>query len=241
MDRMVLTNFKSYAGTHTLGPFHKNFSCIVGPNGSGKSNVIDALLFVFGYRATKIRQKKLTELIHRSSSFPDLDFCSVDVHFEKVSEDPETGEVQILEGSGLVVSRKITRKGTKSGSSTYYINSVTSSFGEVTSTLKDLGIDLDHNRFLILQGEVEQISMMRPIGSKDGEEGLLEYLEDIIGTNQYISKIEEKERRLEELNEQRTSQLNLVKMAEKERSQLEGVKNEAVEFVKLKRDLLLVG
>jgi structural maintenance of chromosome 4 len=29
----------------------------------------------------------------------------------------------------------------------------------------DKGIDLDHNRFLILQGEVEQISLMKPKGS----------------------------------------------------------------------------
>jgi len=30
----------------------------VGPNGSGKSNVIDAILFVFGFRANKMRQVK---------------------------------------------------------------------------------------------------------------------------------------------------------------------------------------
>ena len=42
-----------------IGPFHKNFTSIVGPNGSGKSNVIDALLFVFGKRASKLRLKKV--------------------------------------------------------------------------------------------------------------------------------------------------------------------------------------
>ncbi|CAI2191714.1 14478_t:CDS:2, partial [Funneliformis geosporum] len=47
-------------------PFHKSFSAIVGPNGSEKSNVIDALLFVSGYRANKMRQGKLSELIHSS-------------------------------------------------------------------------------------------------------------------------------------------------------------------------------
>ena len=47
--------FKSYAGKQVIGPFHKNFTSIVGPNGSGKSNVIDSMLFVFGYKASKIR------------------------------------------------------------------------------------------------------------------------------------------------------------------------------------------
>ena len=88
LSKLVLENFKSYAGTREIGPFHKSFSSIVGPNGppltahplllphpslpisltalplpcagSGKSNVIDALLFVFGYRATQIRLKKLS-------------------------------------------------------------------------------------------------------------------------------------------------------------------------------------
>lgn len=46
----------------------QSFSSIVGPNGSGKSNTIDALLFVFGYRATKMRQGKLSELIHNSGA-----------------------------------------------------------------------------------------------------------------------------------------------------------------------------
>lgn len=46
----------------------QSFSAIVGPNGSGKSNTIDALLFVFGYRATKMRQGKLSELIHNSGT-----------------------------------------------------------------------------------------------------------------------------------------------------------------------------
>ena len=48
---MILENFKSYAGPQEIGPFDKNMSSVVGPNGSGKSNVIDAMLFVFGFRA----------------------------------------------------------------------------------------------------------------------------------------------------------------------------------------------
>ena len=35
------------------------FIGVIGPNGSGKSNVIDALLFVFGKRASKLRLKRV--------------------------------------------------------------------------------------------------------------------------------------------------------------------------------------
>ena len=54
ITKMVLENFKSYAGVQEIGPFHKRFSSVVGPNGSGKSNVIDAMLFVFGKRANQV-------------------------------------------------------------------------------------------------------------------------------------------------------------------------------------------
>jgi structural maintenance of chromosome 4 len=58
--KMVLENFKSYGGVKEIGPFHKSFSSVVGPNGSGKSNVIDAMLFVFGKRASKMRLNKVS-------------------------------------------------------------------------------------------------------------------------------------------------------------------------------------
>ena len=83
---LVLTNFKSYAGRQEVGPFHVSFSSVVGPNGSGKSNVIDSLLFVFGFRASKMRQGKISALIHNSAAFPNLDYCEVEVHFQEVMD-----------------------------------------------------------------------------------------------------------------------------------------------------------
>ncbi|CAI2195829.1 17210_t:CDS:1, partial [Funneliformis geosporum] len=43
-----------------------------------------ALLFVFGYRANKMIQGKLSELIHSSQGCENLDVCNVDVHFEEI-------------------------------------------------------------------------------------------------------------------------------------------------------------
>ena len=83
---LILTNFKSYAGRQEVGPFHASFSSVVGPNGSGKSNVIDSLLFVFGFRASKMRQGKISALIHNSAAFPNLDYCEVEVHFQEVKD-----------------------------------------------------------------------------------------------------------------------------------------------------------
>ena len=48
-----------------------------------------------------------------------------------------------------------------------------------------------NHRACTMQGEVEQISMMKPIAQTPHETSLLEYLEDIIGTHTYVAPIEE--------------------------------------------------
>ena len=72
LSKIIMHNFKSYYGTHTIGPFNNKFSAIIGPNGSGKSNLIDSMMFVFGKRASWMRLKKLNELIHCSADYPDV-------------------------------------------------------------------------------------------------------------------------------------------------------------------------
>jgi structural maintenance of chromosome 4 len=78
---------------------------------------------------------------------------------------------------------------------------------------------------------------MPPKGKTEGEEGLLEYLEDIIGTNIYKDTIEAKVKELEDLNEERQERLNRVKIVEKERNALEGRKNEAEAYLRTENNL----
>ncbi|KAJ8256292.1 hypothetical protein COCON_G00184440 [Conger conger] len=232
ITHIVNQNFKSYAGEQILGPFHKRFSCIIGPNGSGKSNVIDSMLFVFGYRAQKIRSKKLSVLIHSSDQHQDIQSCTVEVHFQKII-DKEGDEYEVVPGSRFCVSRTAG----KDNSSAYHISGRKATFREVGALLRSHGIDLDHNRFLILQGEVEQIAMMKPRGQSEHDEGMLEYLEDIIGSCRLKQPILTLCHRVEQLNEQRGEKLNRVKMVEKEKAALEGEKNVAVEFLTLENEI----
>ncbi|KAJ2058861.1 Structural maintenance of chromosomes protein 4 [Coemansia sp. S146] len=233
ITQMVLENFKSYAGRQVIGPFHRSFSAIVGPNGSGKSNVIDALLFVFGYRANKIRQGKLSELIHSSKNAGQLSQCSVEVHFKEVVDSADGSSSEDVDGSELVV----TRTATQSNQSKYMVNGSSSSYTEVTTLLRSKGIDLDHKRFLILQGEVENISQMKAMGQSENEVGLLEYLEDIIGTSAYKGQIEEARKLVDELNVARSERLHRVKIVEKEKNSLEDKKNEALSFIQTENEL----
>lgn len=64
----------------------------------------------------------------------------------------------MVPNSNVVISRVAYQNNT----SKYFINNKASSASDVTTLLRKRGIDLDNNRFLILQGEVEQISLMKP-------------------------------------------------------------------------------
>ncbi|KAK1757264.1 putative nuclear condensin complex subunit smc4 protein [Echria macrotheca] len=234
ITHLILTNFKSYAGRQEVGPFHASFSSVVGPNGSGKSNVIDSLLFVFGFRASKMRQGKISALIHNSAQYPDLEYCEVAVHFQEVIDVPG-GAPQVIPDSTLIISRKAF----KNNSSQYYINGKSSNFTTVTTLLRDRGVDLDHKRFLILQGEVESIAQMKPKAGNEHEDGLLEYLEDIIGTSKYKAPIEESAAEVETLNEVCLEKSSRVQHVEKEKSGLEDKKNKALAFIRDENELAM--
>ncbi|VDO90704.1 unnamed protein product [Heligmosomoides polygyrus] len=216
---IVATNFKSYYGTKRIGPFHKNFTSIIGPNGSGKSNVIDSLLFVFGYKASKIRSKKLSVLIHSSRGHDDINSCTVEVFFEQIVD--KDGHFEVVEGSEFSVSRTAY----KNNNSVYAWNGKTMSIKEIAVRLRDLGIDLIHNRFLILQGEVEQIAMMKPKGENPHEEGMLEYLEDIIGSSRFRVSC---------------AFITLVRAAEREKATLEAPVREMISYLKAENHAVLL-
>jgi hypothetical protein len=67
------------------------------------------------------------------------------IHHDKHVQDDD--DCEVVPGTDFIVSRTAHRN----NSSVYYIGSRKSSFGEVTDLLKGKGIDLDNNRFLILQ------------------------------------------------------------------------------------------
>ena len=155
------------------------------------------------------------------------------VYFQYIIDKPDGSGYTVVEGSELVVTREARRD----NSSTYRVNDKTKTFAEVGALLRTRGIDLDHNRFLILQGEVEQIAMMKPKAPSAHEDGLLEYLEDIIGSNRLVPQIEEALKGMEECNEQRATKLNALKASEQNVLGLEGRKAEAEMYLSTEAQL----
>lgn len=149
-------------------------------------------------------------------------------------QQPGGGHVEIPD-SELIISRKAF----KNNSSKYYINGKGSDFTTVTTLLKDKGVDLDHKRFLILQGEVESIAQMKSKAANEHEDGLLEYLEDIIGTSKYKTPIEESANEVESLNDICVEKSSRVQHVEKEKSSLEGKKDIALAYIHDENELTI--
>ncbi len=131
----------------------------------------------------------------------------------------------------------ISRRAFKNNSSKYYLNTKESNFTTVTSLLKGRGVDLDHKRFLILQGEVESIAQMKPKAANEHDDGLLEYLEDIIGTSKYKTPIEESAAEVDTLNEVCVEKGARVQHVEKEKNSLEDKKNKALAYIRNENEL----
>lgn len=60
------------------------------------------------------------------------------------------------------------------------------------------------------QGEVEQIALMKPRAASEHEDGMLEFLEDIIGTSRLKEPIEQLSRQVEEANIARGEKVDCV-------------------------------
>ena len=77
---------------------------------------------------------------------------------------------------------------------------------------------------------------MKPKAQTEHEEGLLEYLEDIIGTSKYKEPIDEAFEETERLQEDRQTKINRLRHVEKEKIALEAKKREAEDYLRLKNE-----
>jgi len=177
-------NFKSYKGLIEAGPLFSGLNSIVGPNGSGKSNLFDAFLFVIGKKASQIRFKRLYQLIFSSNEILD-NFASVCTVFNRSIFNSGMRKIEFKE---FTITRKIFSR----FSSLYLINGREITYRSFKKLIGLLKFNLKNDRFLIQQGEVEKISSMKPMGIKNQEIGLIEFLEDSMGSTRYLNILQKK-------------------------------------------------
>ena len=77
---------------------------------------------------------------------------------------------------------------------------------------------------------------MKPKAQSEHDTGMLEFLEDIVGTSRFKLPIEQLAKKVEEYNEMRIEKLNRVKLVEKEKDDLEPAMQAALGFIRLENE-----
>lgn len=159
LDRVLLRNFKSYAGDQEIGPF-STFSSIVGPNGagfmqffcdvqtktdvfSGKSNILDAICFVFCLDMQAIRIKSFSQLVHTGPSH------TGESTFVRVIFSSSDGEELAFERE--IVIKDTDTDGVKDATTIDRVDGTRLKLSDYVLNLKEIGIDPEAKNFLVQQ------------------------------------------------------------------------------------------
>lgn len=78
---------------------------------------------------------------------------------------------------------------------------------------------------------------MKPKGQNPGDTGMLEFLEDIIGTTRYKEPLQRLSERVEFLSEERDEKLRRLKVVEKARDELHEPMQEALQYLQLENSV----
>lgn len=81
---------------------------------------------------------------------------------------------------------------------------------------------------------------MKAKAQNENETGLLEYLEDIIGSNKFVQRITELEKEVEVKDDERREKLSRVNACQHELQSLEADKNNAIEYLRKERNNMLL-
>ena len=220
LKRLDLQGFKSFA-TRTAFEFGHGITAIVGPNGSGKSNIADALRWVLGEQSSRLlRAKKLEDIIYAGSGKrPKSDRVEV-----AITLDNENGWLPLD-----VSEVNISRKGSRSGESDYFINGKRTRLRELQALL--LKATVSQSSYAIIgQGLVETVLNLRA-------EERRELIEEAADIARYRVRIEEAQDRLKSTHENVERVKLLMKEISPRLGRLERQARVAGEHARLSREL----
>lgn len=184
VDGIHMVNFKSFR--RATIPLPTGLVAITGPNGSGKSNILDAVAFVMGWRARKLRASKIENLVRKGSSSAQVSL--------------------FIRNSSERIS--LTREIRPSGESVYRVNGRRRSATEVMDLLADMGFVVDRYTF-VTQGDITSIVEMSP-------KERAKLLEEISGVAEYDEKKAKALEELREVDQSLREMEVLMKEREKE-------------------------
>ncbi|NUE01977.1 chromosome segregation protein SMC [Halorubraceae archaeon YAN] len=245
IKRLVLDGFKSF-GRPTEIPFYEDFTVITGPNGSGKSNIIDGVLFALGLARTRgIRAEKLTDLIYNpghedGATRGGTKEASVTVILDNA--DGALTREQVVSAAGtdrigeideIKIKRRV-KQTEENYYSYYYLNERSVNLSDIQDLLSQAGVTPEGYN-VVMQGDVTEIINMSAYqrrGIIDEIAGVAEFdqkkdaaFEELTAVEEQIKeadlKIDDKENRLEQLEDERETALKYQRLRD-EKTEYEG-------------------
>ena len=227
IDRLIVSNFKSYEGKQVIGPF-KTFTCIIGPNGSGKSNLMDAISFVLGVQAGALRGTRLAELVHsKESETPGEEKRSAFVEIVYMDDEEKLQGAIAIEGSDEREMR-FRRTIQADGSAFYSINGRRATAKRYAAVLKTIGVLVKARNFLVFQREVSKIPDQSPAE-------LTQLFETVSGSGELRERWNEARDAYREAEDNLMRTYEKKKHIDKERKQVQEQKEEAERFQELRK------
>ncbi len=249
VKQIELSRFKSFGATTTI-PLLPGFTVISGPNGSGKSNILDALLFALGLSGSKgMRAERLPDLVNQAHSRKGRTveaYVAVTFQLENPEEAAEIDPKFLVSNSEngtehrdgaafpsplYVKEWQITRKLRVTGhgtyTSTYYINGIPCTLGELHEQLSRLRI-YPEGYNVVLQGDVTGIISMN---ARDRRE----IIDELAGVGEFDRKIGQAKDKLDDvkLQEDRFRIVEQELMAAREKLKDDRVKAEKYQTLRL--------
>ena len=233
VETLEVENFKSYRGRHTLGPF-RAFQAVIGLNGAGKTNVIDALCFVLGARASLLRGKQLKDLVYHSGPSGGSDDASAEEGMRDSTAPPSSPQPRCRvalvfrryeDDLQMVFERAITVTGS-GAASVFSIDGKSVTEAEYAAELRRLNIVVKARNFLVSQGDVGSVA------GKNGVE-LARFFETISGSEELIGEYEEARAAKEKAEESTMFAFSKKKGLGAEKRQYKAMKDEADHFQEL--------
>jgi len=244
IKELVLDDFKSF-GRKTRIPFYEDFTTISGPNGSGKSNIIDSVLFALGLaRTSGIRAEKLTDLIYNpdddGTEFTGEREAAVEVVLDNADGTLSRSQVTTAAGTDsvgdvdeIVIKRRV-KQTEDNYYSYYYLNGRSVNLSDIQDLLAQAGVAPEGYN-VVMQGDVTEIINMTA-GSRreiiDEIAGVAEFdarkadaMDELETVKERVDeadlRIEEKQDRLAQLEDERETALQYQELKE-EREEYEG-------------------
>ncbi|PFH32181.1 RecF/RecN/SMC N terminal domain-containing protein [Besnoitia besnoiti] len=243
---VILENFKSYKGTHVIGPLSGSVA-VIGPNGAGKSNLTDAVCFALGVNAKQLRCTRLIELIHSSESraspkslLAQTDDEGHDAHgqpSENSAEERLSASVtlhfvrgSVPPSSPLPERISFTRRISHSGECFYLLDDVAVPLADYREALRRHCSCTVHTlqAMLIFQGHIDALATK-------SAHGLAGLVEEISGSSELLESYHEAQKAVRETREEARRLLARRMQLEQDMKVLRKQKNEADAYEKEQR------